>query len=137
MNTHLTPARIDLLCGFLDTTRFTLSEPQLGAEVSSNRGHLGELVDEVRGIDSRRLPVSRIPAAFRYGVGRMGRTRWNFPACIGMPFEGILVGRFGKRCVEHEFANVLDRETGKPVPLFPPCAQVRDPLDPGTGCLPP
>lgn len=131
------PPTYELFCGALDTKRFKTGAASLGAEVSSERGHLGEFIDALQGIDPRRLPHSRVPATFRYSVGRMGRIRWSFPACIGLPFEGILVGRSGKRCVEHEFASVLDRSTGEPVPLFPPCAQVSDPLDHRAKCINP
>ena len=131
------PTTYHLYCAAIDTARFKTGEVRLGAEVTSVRGHLGDFVDIAQGKDPHRIPPSRIPAAYRYSVGRSTRTKWDFPACIGVPFEGVLVGRFGKRCVEHEFSTILDRITGQPVPLFSKCEQVNDPLDPEAKCVNP
>ena len=123
-----------LLCGVLGQS-YALGVTELGSEVSTEQKHLGEIIDRARGTQPRRIPWTRTPVGFRYAIGRRGRIRWSYPSCISFPFEGVLVGRSGKRCFEHQFARIVDRTSGQPVKLFPACDRVSDPLDPSATCI--
>lgn len=79
---------------------------------------------------------SQIPPAVRLGAGRISRDRWDEDGCMGRPHEGghgsVLVGRVPGRCSLAFFAPLL--RNNAPLPLFAPCEELPDPLNPLRGC---
>ena len=99
-------------------------------------------------LSEKQMPLSAIPAAIRYSVGRRSENEWDVDGCVGEPPGSLLTSIGTGSCRTMVFRRLLarpgsvDDAAGKappdpePVKMFPDCAEVENPFDPRTECIP-
>lgn len=124
-----TPSK--LRCTKVNSERYTLSAARPGRYWGFGLGMRSER-DEIS--------KAEIPLAIRYGIGRENYTQWDSHGCIGDPAGALLSEANGKRCVDHQFREVLyrgiggDPVAGTPVEMFPHCASLGNQFRATSGC---
>lgn len=120
-----------LRCARLNSDRYTLGPPQPGGYWGIGRN--------IRWM-TRRLDRRDMPAALRYGLGRMSERTWDPDGCVGQPFGSVLT-RKAQLCDHEEYRQILykglpgDPPAGTPVNYFPSCESLSDVFDPLAGCV--
>ena len=127
--------RYELRCTKINTALYGLSEPRPAVRVGWGKDPTQGLMDKFWGRAETFTTRNLAPAGFRYGLARKSRTVWHGDACAGYPWGSMLVRRGGIRCSQLYFSELLDLQ-GRPVPLFPSCITITDPLDPNATCSP-
>lgn len=123
-------------CQRLDPGRFRLGPPLRGYEVSTGVDFLRDGIAQLKRTPVRRIPWSRVPAGFRYGVGRTSQRLWWMLSCVSQPWGAIVTGKRGKACSSMQFRQLLSASTDEPVQLIPDCESIRDPASPNATCIP-
>ena len=130
-----------LRCTRIDRTKYTLGPSTRGWQVTLVQDFVDQVVHWLRfGVPERTTTRSRIPMALRYGLFRVGPTRWDEDGCIGYPWGSILTGRTNKHCAGHIFRELLYRGTSSatsvPVKMYPDCIALSSPFDVNPSCIP-
>ena len=74
---------------------------------------------------------ARIPAAIRYGIGRLFTKRWDVDGCIGYPWGSLLTKKTNGSCDGFFFRELQfrglegDPPSGTPVPMYPQCEGIK------------
>lgn len=128
--------RFELRCTKINTDRYQLSAPKMGAlwgfDLSSGPYFWKEDIT---------LKASDLPPAIRTGLERHDYQEFSQNGCVGMPFGSLLVAKTGKRCKNFlyrqlQFKGELgDPPSGTPVPMFPTCRYISDPFSPTAECI--
>ena len=114
-----------LQCAKVNAARY-----QLGAE---QRGVFWGLTSKAWHADQR-IRHYEIPAAIRSGVGRVSKLQRRSGGCIAEIPGALFVGKRGKYCRNLVFRRLEfigvgeDPPRGTPVPMFPQCEWIDDPL---------
>lgn len=74
------------------------------------------------------LSRGQLPVGIRYGLGRVSKLQWEELGCVGRPPGALLVGKRGFGCDGLLFAELVERESGRPVTVVPQCAAIDDPF---------
>ncbi len=92
--------------------------------------------------EARRLSRAELPAAIRYGVGRLTRLWWDEGGCIGEPWGSLPIAKRGRRCSDLLFSELQyrgaagDPPNGTPVTMYPDCREITGSSDPRAACAP-
>ena len=82
-----------------------------------------------------------IPAAIRYGAGRVNRWAWQAGGCLAFPFGGLLTGKQTRWCEDFVFQPLEfkglpgDPSAGTPVEMFAECDSIDNEFQTSAACL--